>query len=308
MPASRQDAPPPPAAAVLGIDAAWTPRQPSGVALIAATPAGWQCIAVAPSYAGFLALALGEQVDWTARTSGCPPDAAALLAASAALLGGREPTVVAVDMPLSRQLITGRRPADNHISRVFGARKCGTHSPSVQRPGPLADDFARAFAALGFQLATSATRPGAPNRVLEVYPHPALLRLLDAPERVMYKVGRTRAYWPAADPTRRRANVIQVLQTVLDGLRREIAAIPLVLPAAAGGVGLAPLKRFEDALDALVCAWVGARYLAGAVDAYGDSDAAIWVPASPATGSRPVHIPGWPRYVLASSALAAWWK
>ena len=41
---------------------------------------------------------------------------------------------------------------------------------------------------------------------------------------------------------------------------------------------LAGLKSYEDALDALVCAWVGTEYLAGRATAYGDCDAAIWVP------------------------------
>jgi predicted RNase H-like nuclease len=268
----------PPGSAVLGIDAAWTARHPSGVALIEATGSGWQCVAVAPSYSGFLSLARGESLDWTSAMAGSRPDAAALVAASHVQLGGRRPTVVAVDMPLSLQAITGRRPADNCISRVFGGRKCGTHSPSIERPGPLADELTRAFNILGFGLATTGTRAGTPDRLLEVYPHPALLSLLDAPERLKYKVGRTAAYWPGATPVERRANVVEVMQAVLNGLHAEISGIPLVLPEAASAVGLAPLKRFEDALDALVCAWIGARYLAGDAEAYGDSEAAIWVP------------------------------
>jgi predicted RNase H-like nuclease len=268
----------PPVGAVLGIDAAWSAGQPSGVALIDAREGRWQCIAVAPTYAGFLSLALGTSVDWTTRTYGAVPDAAALLSGCRQLLGGLLPTVVAVDMPLSVRDITGRRPADNSISRVFGARKCATHSPSPRRPGPLGAEFGRSFASLGFPLATTATPHGAPGRLLEVYPHPALLALLDAPERVPYKVGRTRTYWPSATATERRIRVVHAMQGVLDGLHGEIADIPLALPASASAAGLAPLKRFEDALDALVCAWVGARYLAGAIAAYGDTDAAIWVP------------------------------
>jgi predicted RNase H-like nuclease len=265
-------------AAVLGIDAAWTAGHPSGVALIDSRDGRWECVAVAPSYVGFLALALGETVDWTIKTLGSQPDAEALLMATRRLLGGRLPAVVAVDMPLSLQAITGRRPADNAISRMFGARKCGTHSPSADRPGPLGAKLAGAFETHGFSLATAATLPGAPGRLLEVYPHPALLTLLEASERVPYKVGRTRTYWPAATPTERRTNVVQVMQDVLDGLSREIASIRVVLPDTAPPAGLAPLKRFEDALDALVCAWVGAKYLAGEAEVYGDGDAAIWVP------------------------------
>jgi predicted RNase H-like nuclease len=38
------------------------------------------------------------------------------------------------------------------------------------------------------------------------------------------------------------------------------------------------LKRYEDSLDALVCSWVGAKYLLGEAEPYGDGTAAIWVP------------------------------
>lgn len=43
-------------------------------------------------------------------------------------------------------------------------------------------------------------------------------------------------------------------------------------------VSTSGLKRYEDSLDALVCAWAGAKYLEGAAMPYGDATAAIWVP------------------------------
>lgn len=56
--------------AVLGIDAAWTLTQPSGVALATETYSGWSLIATASSYQRFYALAdrrlTGEQ-----RPPGC---------------------------------------------------------------------------------------------------------------------------------------------------------------------------------------------------------------------------------------------
>ena len=39
---------------------------------------------------------------------------------------------------------------------------------------------------------------------------------------------------------------------------------------------IAALKRYEDALDALICAWVGTEYLAGRLRAHGDATAAVW--------------------------------
>jgi hypothetical protein len=46
---------------VLGIDAAWTENEPSGVALIENSQGGWRCVAVTPSYDSFLALAEGSE-------------------------------------------------------------------------------------------------------------------------------------------------------------------------------------------------------------------------------------------------------
>jgi hypothetical protein len=56
--------------------------------------------------------------------------------------------------------------------------------------------------------------------------------------------------------------------------------LPLPAPGAAAGP-LAGLKRCEDALDALVCAWEATLCLDGRATAFngGDGAAAIWVPA-----------------------------
>ncbi|MCA1792296.1 MAG: hypothetical protein ABR534_04885 [Desulfotignum sp.] len=39
---------------ILGIDAAWTKTEPSGIALVELTQEDWQSIAVAPSYNAFI--------------------------------------------------------------------------------------------------------------------------------------------------------------------------------------------------------------------------------------------------------------
>ncbi|UFW80699.1 DUF429 domain-containing protein [Rhizobium sp. SU303] len=38
------------------------------------------------------------------------------------------------------------------------------------------------------------------------------------------------------------------------------------------------LKAFEDAIDAVVCAWVGACVTGGRARAFGDRESGIWVP------------------------------
>lgn len=261
-------------AGVLGIDAAWTGTEPSGVALLESSPEGWRCVAVAPSYDSFLTLAEGTPVEWAAKSKGALPDVARLLAAAEDLLGGRELAAVTVDMPLATEPITGRREADAAISRAFGGRGAAAHSPSAQRPGAISDRLTYA----GFPLATGVTPVGTPGRLVEVYPHPALMILTGASYRLPYKVGKSRKYWPDSTPAERRANLLTKFEEILSALRAEIHDIAVELPEPKGVVSTSGLKRYEDSLDALVCAWVGAKYLEGEAIVYGDDTAAVWVP------------------------------
>ena len=172
---------------MLGIDAAWTAGQPSGVALAVLEAERWHLRAVAPSYDHFLTLAEGEAVG--ERPRGRLPDAPALLAAAEALAGARV-DLVAIDMPLARTPILARRASDNAITRAFGGRYCGTHSPSAMRPGPLSDGLRAGFEDLGYPLRTAHAQAGG---LIEVYPHPALVVLAQAPRRLPYKATKTRS-------------------------------------------------------------------------------------------------------------------
>ena len=149
---------------VLGIDAAWTAGNPSGVALVRGQGARWECLAVAPSYASFIA---SQPINWRVRPEGGPADIDALIAASVRIAGAA-PDVIAIDMPLSIHPITARRAADNAIASAYGARGLGAHSPSVARPGPIADAMCAGFAAHGYALATSATPVRTPRVMIEV--------------------------------------------------------------------------------------------------------------------------------------------
>lgn len=174
---------------VLGIDAAWTVTQPSGVALVVEKRDGWHLVKAASSY--------DEFVDCRARTGkdqlrprGSVADAGALLSA-AETLALQPVDLVAIDMPLSLQAITSRRLSDNLVSSAYGARHCGTHSPSAERPGKISDVLRQSFDALGYPLATGKIIPPC---LIEVDPHPALIELMAAARRLPYKQSRMAAY------------------------------------------------------------------------------------------------------------------
>ncbi len=257
---------------VLGIDAAWTATQPSGVALVRGDDDAWTCLALAPSYASFVALAGGTPVDWRTRPRAGVAACDALIAASIAIAGA-PPDAIAIDMPLSTRPITARRVADNAIASAFARYGLGVHTPSAVRPGPIADDMHAGFAAHGYRLATTATRPGTRRVLLEVFPHAAVIALTGADYRVPYKLARAARYWPERSPAERRRAIVARWRAIRRALGERIDGITLRVPTSGP---LAALKRYEDALDAAICAWVGIEYLAGRARAYGDATAAVW--------------------------------
>jgi predicted RNase H-like nuclease len=263
---------------VLGIDAAWTAHQPSGVALVQQRGDAWSCVALAPSYQSFINLAHGTPVDWAARPQGSRPEIDALLDA-AERLGGRPVDLIAFDMPLSTKPIAKRRAADREVSRLFGNRGCAVHSPTSLRPGAIADRIRQELQSRGYPLHTATDCPG-PRGVIEVYPHVALLALLQRDYRVPYKVSRSLRYWKAEQlPVSERIRRLLVeFRQIRAALNQHIGVIALPLPEPEQVSALAALKPLEDSLDALVCAWVGMEHRQGRTRGLGDSIAAIWCP------------------------------
>jgi predicted RNase H-like nuclease len=264
--------------AILAIDAAWTARQPSGVALVRNAHYTWRCVGLAPSYIQFEHLAASDPGDSGSKPTGSRPDLDRLLAVCRRLLDGEQVSLITMDMPLSLEPITRRRAADNAVSRAYGNKGCAVHSPSAARPGRLADGVRARAATLGFPLATASTPAGTCPALIEVYPHPALIHLLDRDFRIPYKVAKTTRYWRDATRQERIARLHEQHARILSALGEHIVDLPLQLQGKAQIGSLASLKAYEDALDALVCAWVGILYLQGDCRAFGDRNAAIWIP------------------------------
>jgi predicted RNase H-like nuclease len=269
---------------VLGIDAAWTEKNPSGVALAVKNSDGWKLVIVSNSYENFYANR-GFRLNDENSARGSRLDVCLLLS-SVFSLCGKPANVIALDIPLSRQPITGRRTSDKLVSSKYGARKAGTYTPSSDRPGPISNAMRADFESAGYQLQTRGPStsnllevyPHPALNLLEVYPHPALVELMDAPERLKYKFGKIRKYWAGDSPLKRREFVLEQWSRIAAKLDTKISgvvsALPDLQPDASGKI----MKAYEDCLDAIVCAWVAICAIEGNAIPFGDEDSAIWIP------------------------------
>ena len=253
---------------ILGVDAAWTVNNPSGVALLSNEGS---LIAVAPSYVSFVALAERNEIDWSKKAT--PGGSIETILNAAGQLAPHDPVkVVSVDMPVSKIPITGRRCADNAVSKEFGGKGCGTHSPNSERPGPISEAFSKFMTEQKFELATTHFIAG--KSYLEVYPHTALLRLMKAEYRVPYKEGNRSKYWPNLSTIERNKELMNQWRQIVSALEKKVGPIHIPINDRAS------LKTVEDALDAIICAWVGYEYANDRAESLGDENAAIWTPVS----------------------------
>lgn len=249
---------------VLGIDAAWTNSNPSGLAIARKTSGRWALHSVWASYEDFLDAEMAD---------------AGQLPSRIYEMLGETPDLIAIDMPLCELPIAGRRAADQMVSQIYGARGASTHSPSAERPGSLSDKIRRDLALKEYHL-RHAGRPD--GKLAEVYPHPALIEFMRAPRRLPYKIQRSRKYWPGIPPELRRNNLISEWARILDALALRLPGTKTALPLPTANASVKKLKSFEDQLDAIICAAIAIEILEGRATSYGDTNSAIWIP-TPAT-------------------------
>lgn len=267
---------------ILGIDAAWTAHQPSGVALLRVRKnAKPELIALGRSYDEFLAGGSSAKIDWRTRVRGCLPPIGALLSHCQKLTGAL-PQIAALDIPLAREPLNGRRPCDNAVTSAYVSRGAGTHTPSALRPGPISKSLFQQLRKAGYEWHTQGKARGAARVFIETYPHPAIIELMQLHMRLAYKTSRVSQYWPEANSRIRWQRLCKNLDALRLALTDEIASIENLIPSAQAvhqNGNKARLKHLEDALDAVVCAWIGYQFWRGKALAYGNNEATIWLPA-----------------------------
>jgi predicted RNase H-like nuclease len=240
----------------VGVDLAWGARNPTGVAAVDAD---------------------GRLVQ-----VGAARDDADVLAALRPYVQGA--CLVGFDAPLVVTNPTGQRPAETALNRDFRRFEAGAHPANTGKrefaDGPRGGRLARA---LGLDLDP---RSEARRRAIEVYPHAATVALFRLPRTLKYKAKPGRAL-------EQLKSELLLLMDGVDGLAQ--AAVPLQVASHDGWVELrrqvvtaqrkSDLRRAEDPIDAVVCAYVAlyAERCPAKVTIYGDlATGCIVTPSLPA--------------------------
>jgi predicted RNase H-like nuclease/ppGpp synthetase/RelA/SpoT-type nucleotidyltranferase len=211
----------------VGVDLAWGEKRPTGIAVLDDA---------------------GRLVHVSAQS-----DDASIISALAPYVDG--PCLVAVDAPLVVTNATGNRPAEAALNRDFARFEAGAHPANTARP-----EFSRVPRAA--RLATALDldvdpRSSSWRRAIEVYPHPATVTL--------FRLGRTLKY--KDKPGRRleqlRTELLRLVRMV-EGLAESsppmhVAGHPPwqeLVRQVASAARKSDLRRAEDQVDAVVCAYV----------------------------------------------------
>ena len=172
---------------------------------------------------------------------------------------GRQDLLIGVDAPLWVPNETGKRPCETELGRRFTRSHAGAHPANRRIFGGdvRGERLVPHLAARGIAhdpLLASSQVPGA-RQLLEVFPHPAHVVLFGLSRTLKYKAKPGRDYpsrWTAFNDY---ARYLRLLTT------HELPDPPLRLPgdwprSEAAGLTGAALKRYEDGLDALTCAYI----------------------------------------------------
>ncbi|MET0700531.1 MAG: bifunctional ribonuclease/(p)ppGpp synthase [Mycobacterium sp.] len=227
----------------VGIDLAWGERKPTGIAVV--------------DDDGRLVHVAAAQDD------------ASIRAAVAPYVQGD--CLVAFDAPLVVTNATGQRPSEAALNRDFAKFEAGAHPTNTGKPEfagtPRA---ARLASALDLDIDPYGRSP---RRAIEVYPHPATVAL--------FRLGRTLKYKqkPGRSLAQLRAELLRLMD-LIQGLAQ--ASPPLKVDGdqwrdmrtqAENATRKSELRRVEDPVDAVVCAYVAlfATHRPADITIYGDA-------------------------------------
>lgn len=163
---------------------------------------------------------------------------------------GRSGVVAAIDAPVIVRNPTGRRPCEAEVQRRFGRYSAGPHPSNLGNPAFTDGTRAqRLCQRLGLDVSLAST--GA-RRAVEVYPHPAMVVLLELERIIPYK----------AKPGRSVEQLREAFAVLTAGMQSRLPELRLsasprwqeLRDQCSTAPTKSELKRAEDEIDAIFCA------------------------------------------------------
>ncbi len=217
----------------VGIDLAWSDSNPTGVALIEGDQESGSLVSTG------LVETDAEILDWvTGNVDG-------------------ENALVTVDAPLKVPNETGRRPAEKVVGKLFSRYDAGAHPANRKRLSQWSgrvrgEDIVEKLENQGFSHDPYIDRYEESRKIVEVYPHPAMVTIFDLERILRYKNKSGRDYDLIWEEFVRYQENIRGLSE-----REPALSTPELVEREVEGLRGRGLKEYEDRLDALFCAYTG---------------------------------------------------
>lgn len=186
---------------------------------------------------------------------------------------------------------SGQRPCERLIARYFGRYGAYCHPTNTANPS-----FTNGSRALRLAEALELeVDPGAlsERRAAEVYPHPALVVLFDLPRILQYKSKPGRSFEHLHAELLRLVTYLESLADASPPLLLKHSTWDQLRTSVQTATTKAALKRTEDAVDAVVCAYIAAYTTTNPTRSHHFGDAAtgyILTPITPATAAALNHL------------------
>ncbi len=180
--------------------------------------------------------------------------------------------LVGFDAPLVVTNPTGQRPAETALNRDFRRFEAGAHPANTGKPEFA--DGSRAARLAGALNLDPDPYSGAPRLALEVYPHAATVALFRLPRTLKYKAKPGRGVDQLKSELLRLMDLIETLVAAPVPLRvRDHADWVRLRNAVLAAQRKSDLRRAEDPVDAVVCAYVAlyAQRRPDDITIYGDA-------------------------------------
>jgi predicted RNase H-like nuclease len=216
----------------IGIDLAWSRKNPTGAAIVRGDAHGGELIDTA------LLGGDDEIVDYTSAAAGAGP------------------AIVAIDAPLVVPNTSGRRPGEHELGKIFAKHQAGAHPANrglaVFRQGVRGEELVQRLEIHGFKHQATIDAGVKIRQVIEVYPHAAMVALFELDRTLKYKAKPQRSIEARHAAWGEYQRYLNELAECDPPLRGQAQLTGLDVASLRGR----RLKDYEDRVDALMCAYI----------------------------------------------------